>query len=266
MGSPGQAVLAFCRSGGKTVVETAFAASPLRVLMPKNHGHAAWVFLASLGGGLVDGDCLDVRVDVAEKAAALLGTQASTKVYRSPRGCSQRLTARVENDGVLALVPDPVGCFAGARYAPHNDVDLAPEASRLRLDGYTCGRSARGERWEFARYASRTTVKRGGVRAVVDSTRLDPVHGPIAERMGRFDVALTLLVVGPRLTAVRESILTAGLASSSGSEVVAASPIGSDGCIVRVFSERFESASHALRSSFTELARFLGDDPMARKW
>jgi urease accessory protein len=172
----------------------------------------------------------------------------------------------VENDGVLALVPDPIVCFAGARYDQHIEVDLAPEASLVLLDGYTCGRKARGERWEFAHYASRTTVKRDGVRAVVDNTRLDPANGPIAERMGRFDVALTLLVFGPRLAAVRESILTTGYTSSSDSVVVAASPIGRDGCMVRVVSERFESASRALRSSFTELARFLGDDPMARKW
>ena len=49
-------VLGFRREGRTTIVSRAYAASPLRVLMPNNHGHAAWVFLVSLGGGLVDGD------------------------------------------------------------------------------------------------------------------------------------------------------------------------------------------------------------------
>ena len=53
---------------------------------------------------------------------------------------------------------------------------------------------------------------------------------------------------------------------ADGSVIAAASPLGDDGCIVRVAAERFESASRALRSSFVALARTLGDDPFARKW
>ena len=119
--SPEIARLEFRRraSGGKTVLGTAFAASPLRLLTPADHGDAAWVFLASLGGGLLDGDRIDLDVEVGDGASALLGTQASTKVYRSPpggAGSSQRLSARVGAGALLAVVPDPVVCFADTRY------------------------------------------------------------------------------------------------------------------------------------------------------
>ncbi len=328
--SPGIARLEFRRraSGGKTVLGTAFAASPLRLLTPANHGDAAWVFLASLGGGLLDGDRIDLDVEVGDGASALLGTQASTKVYRSPpggAGSSQRLSARVGAGALLAVVPDPVVCFADARYEQTLEISLAPSASLWLADGYSCGRSARGERWAFSRYASRTTVFRGGARAIVDATRLeaglDPglerldrqdagelegsgrsprpqqtpriEPGPLADRMGRFDVVLSLLVVGPRFAAAREAMLAAWSPGSSrgapaplerdpGSSrgapaplkrdhgadpvLVAASPLGDDACILRVAAERFESASRALRSSFALLARVLGDDPFARKW
>ncbi len=274
--TPGIARLGFQRpvSGGKTVVATAFAASPLRLLTPANHGDAAWVFLASLGGGLVDGDCVNVDVDVGEGASALLGTQASTKVYRSRdggAGCSQRLSARVAAGAVLTVVPDPVVCFAEARYEQGIDIALAPSASLWLIDGYSCGRSARGERWAFSRYASRTTIVRGGARSIVDATRLDAREGPIAARMGRFDVVLSLLVVGPRFAHLRERMcdptLGSSIASSAGASVlVAASPLAGDACILRVAAERFECASRALRSSFASLASVLGDDPFARKW
>jgi urease accessory protein len=262
-------------SGGKTVVGTAFAASPLRLLTPANHGDAAWVFLASLGGGLLDGDRIDLDVEVGDGASALLGTQASTKVYRSPKGgagSSQRLRARVGAGALLALVPDPVVCFADARYEQTLEIALAPSASLWLVDGYSCGRSARGERWAFSHYASRTTVFRAGARTIVDATRLDPGQGPLAARMGRFDVVLSMLVVGPRFAAAREAILAASSPASGArprtgdSVLVAASPLGEGGCILRVASERFESASRALRSSFALLADALGDDPFARKW
>jgi len=264
---PGSATLAFCRSGTQTVLSRALAVSPLRVLTPRNHGSSAWVFLASLGGGLVDGDKLSVHADIAEGASAFLATQASTKVYRSAHGCSASLTARVEKGAALAIVPDPVVCFSGARYRQEITVSLASDASLVLLDGYTCGRSARGERWQFARYASRITVIREGAPVIIDATRLDPAQGSIAERMGRFDVVTSLIAMGPRFAPVRAAILASAPAPSpGGAAIAAASPIAESGAILRVLADRFETASRILRPSFSALAQMLGDDPFARKW
>ncbi len=263
----GRGLVAVERVGSRTAVAHAFATSPLRLLLPNNHGDAAWVFLSTFGGGLVDGDCVDLVVRVGRRAAVLLGTQASTKVYRSPRGCRQRVAVEAANASTVVLVPDPVVCFAGARYQQETTVFLAPDASLLVLEGYTAGRRARGERWQFDRYASRTTITREGGAPIVDATRLDARHGPIADRMGRFDVMLTLLAVGPRFEALRERLLEPrAMPAPVDRTVVAASRIGPDAAIVRVGSERFELASLALRSSFTELKAVLGDDPFARKW
>jgi urease accessory protein len=291
-GAPGVARLAFQRprAGGRTSIGAAYATSPLRVLTPRNHGEAAWSFLASLGGGLVDGDHLDVEVDVAAGASALLGTQATTKVYRAresslgghlrahrERGCSQRLHARVGDGGLFAAIPDPVVCFEDAHYTQTIDVTLARSASLCLLDGYTCGRSARGERWAFARYASRTSIRRGGgerTEEVIDAVCLDPRHGPLADRMGRFDVVSSLVAIGPRFAPLREAMFAAASASGTtgagDAVLVAASPLASlaesDGCILRVAAERFELASRVLRTSFAAIAAILGDDPFARKW
>jgi urease accessory protein len=263
----GRGLLTLRRSGKKTVVAQAFATSPLRLLMPRNHGDAAWVFFASLGGGLVDGDQLDVRVDAGEGAAALIGTQASTKVYRSPRGCSQRIEVQAAEGAAVAILPDPVVCFAGARYSQEINVSLAASASLLLLDGYTCGRGARGERWQFARFASRTTIVRDGKTAMVDATRLDEAQGSIAQRMGRFGVVLSLVAIGERFATLREPMLALrARASRADATVVAVSQFGVDAAIVRIAAERFESASRVLHPSFSALSRVLGDDPFARKW
>jgi urease accessory protein len=254
----------FRRSGRKTVLAAAFAASPLRFFTPRNHGAAAWVFLGNLGGGLVDGDRVDLAIEAEPETAAFIGTQASTKVYRSSRGCSQRLAVRAADASLLVIAPDPVVCFAGARYRQDIDMALSSTASIVLVDGYTSGRAACGERWKFARFESRTTIARDGVGAIVDATRLDPIHGAIAPRMGSFDVVLSVVVAGPRLRAVREAMLEER--SAGGALVVAPSPIGGDAAIVRVAADSFESASRALRRSFRALAETLGDDPFARKW
>lgn len=235
--------------------------------MPRNHGSAAWVFLANLGGGLVDGDRLELKIEAEHETMALIGTQASTKVYRSPRGCSQRLEVRVGDGAAIAIVPDPVVCFAGAKYQQEVDVSLATTASLFLADGYTAGRAARGERWQFARFESRTMISRGGLPIVTDATRLDPAHGPVAERMGRFDVLLSVIAIGPRFGAVRQAMLAPlPRPTRCDDALVAASPVGADSAILRVMAPSFESASYSLRQSFAALAEALGDDPFARKW
>jgi urease accessory protein len=252
--------------GLRTVIAQAAASSPIRLLTPRNHGDGAWVYVATLGGGLVDGDHLALQVDAAEETTCVLGTQASTKVYRSPSGCSQRLEARVGRGGALALLPDPVVCFAGARYSQTVTVELDPGASLFLLDGYTCGRAARGERWQFATYRSRTTVTRSGERALVDATFLDTAQGNIADRMGRFDVVLSVIAVGPRLAAVGEALRAIPPERGRNSPVVAVSDHGNDVTIARAAAECFEDASRILRPSFSALTALLGDDPFARKW
>ena len=67
------------------------------------------------GGGLVGGDDIQLRADVTAGARALLTTQASTKVYRSERRSRQSLTATVGANALLAVVPDPIVCFAARR-------------------------------------------------------------------------------------------------------------------------------------------------------
>jgi urease accessory protein len=265
--TPGHGLIAFRRSGERTVLGAAFASSPLRLLTPRNHGDAAWVFLVNLGGGLVDGDRLDLRITADPDTAAFIGTQASTKVYRSPRGCSQRLEVQAADGAALAIIPDPVVCFAGARYEQRIDISLAPTASLLLFDGYTSGRAARGERWQFAHFESRTTIARGGVPAFIDAARLDPAQGSIVERMDRYQVVVSLVAMGPRFGSVRDvMLLPLAAPSSADSAVVAASPVGVDGAVMRVAADSFENASRALRPSFGALARVLGDDPFARKW
>src|SRR5690242_8834798 len=98
--------------GGRTVLVSARADSPLRLIRPTFPGmRGAAVCMVTFGGGLVDGD--DVALDLVVEAGAtlLVFTQASTKVFRG--ASSQRVSAHV--DGRLVLLPDPVAAFAEAR-------------------------------------------------------------------------------------------------------------------------------------------------------
>ena len=120
---------------------------------------------------------------------------------------------------------------------------------------------------KFDELDTRTTIARGGRSAFVDATRLTAAHGRLDQRMGRFNVLLSVIAMGPRFEAVRDALLSPRRSPSRDDSVLTtASPVGKDGAVIRVAAECFEAGSSVLRSSFAALSRELGDDPFARKW
>ena len=189
--------LAFRRSGTRTAVETAFAESPLRFLTPRNHGTAAWAYTSTLGGGLLGEDRLQLQLSVGPGARAFVSSQGPTRIFRSARATSTTL-ARVEEGGALMLFPDPTACFGGARYVQRTEVSLAPGSSLALWEMLSAGR----ERWGFTRCESTLRVP----PFLDERWLLDPEHGPLDERMGRFGAIGTLFLVGPLFADIAEAI------------------------------------------------------------
>jgi urease accessory protein len=257
------------RVANRSIVSRAFATSPLRLLTPRNHGHAAWIYAASFGGGLVGGDALRLDVRVDEGASAFLSTQASTKIYRSDATTRVDTRAQVGAGASLVIWPDPVVCFADSTYHQQQDVDVAVDGALVLVDWMTSGRRASGERWRFRRYANRLTVRYGGRLALLDSIVLDGAEGDLAVRMGRFDVLCSATIVGPHLRAASDGIL-AGIAAlpmrRRAPVLVAAAPVADAGCILRVAGGSVEQVSAVVREHLSFVPGLLGEDPWARKW
>ena len=247
----------------------AFAKSPLRLLTPTNHGHAAWIYTSNYGGGLVEGDRIELDVTVGRGATAFLSTQAATKVYRSPRGTSMALLGVVEAEGLLVVAPDPVICFTAARYRQVQRFHIADRGALVVLDWLVSGRHASGERWAFAEYRSLLEVTLGNRLLVHDALALREADGPLDRRFGRFDVLAVAVLAGQMLAENTGRLL----ASSRDQRVdrradllLSASPLGDDGCIVRVAGTSVERVGRTLRDALGFVAERLGDDPWTRKF
>jgi urease accessory protein len=241
---------------------------PLRLLTPKNHGHAAWAYTSSLGGGFVDGDEVRLDLRVARDAAAFVSTQGPTRVYRSPRGCTSETRAEVAGGAFLALVPDPTACFAGARFRSRCEVDLASGASLVLLDALSAGRSHRNERWAFRTYSSGLRLAMEGGVVLDETMLLEPEHGPLAERLGRFDLLATLLLAGSLLTEAREEVSRRIESTPVGVRtrlVESKSRLGPDATLVRIAAVSVEEGLARIRSHLRFLPGLLGDDPFSRR-
>lgn len=272
---------------GRTEVVRLRAESPIRLLVPRSRSakpFAAWVVGGSYGGGLVAGDRLAVALRCGPGTTAVLGTQASTKVYRFASGrrtrvivgSGQTLDATLADRSVLVAWPDPVTCFAGSRYEQRQAFDLAASASLLAVDWVTSGRMARGERWAFDRYASTTTIRVGGRLLARESTTLDPADGPLdaVARTGGFDCLGAAWIVGPAFADVAAGLVSRlgrtpidpRLDVMFGVSTIPGGPAGTAGGAVLRFAGRgSEAASRWLREQLAGALGVVGIDPWARR-
>ena len=259
--------LEFGLVNGKTTLLRAEASTPLKLLHPRHAGTAGWACLSSHGGGLVDGDAPVVDLRVGPGASAALTTQASTKVY--PGTASQALTASAAAGALLVAAPDPVTCYAGARYRQDLRFFLDAGADLAVVDWLTSGRAARGERWDFRSYESRLTIERDGRALLHDALRLDPEAGPLRARLGRFEVLALAAVTGPRL-AEGAGRLLADIAARPLSRrsrlALSAGPLGGDGVLLRLAAESVEECAAALRGALGFVWTLLGDDPWTSRY
>jgi urease accessory protein len=267
MDAPARSLLAVARSrDASSVVTRARSVAPLRLLVPRSRGPAAWVYQSSLGGGFVGRDAVALEVDVAAGARLFLTTQASSKVYR--RAASRaRLDATVGDGGALVAWPDPIACFAGASFEQHQRFALARTAGVIAVDAWTAGRVAHGECWAFDRLVLRTEIAIDGAPVLADAIAVSPAHGALAARMAGARAFATIAIAG-ELFAGAASAVAAAIAARPPSALPRASisrwPWGA---IVRVAAAASEPLAAAIDALIGGAVRdVLGGDPSARKW
>ena len=268
-GRPGTGLLDIVHGRAGSVVTRAYATSPLRLLTPRSHGSAAWIYTGSYGGGLVGGDILRLSLRVGAHARAFLSTQASTKVYRSSLATRVELDAHLSSGAQLVVWPDPVVCFAGSTYRQRQRFDLEAGAALVAVDWMTSGRRASGERWQFERYENRLTVRCDGRLVLFDSVALSADEGDLPSRMGRFDVLCTVTLVGSALQKAIVEILSAVAdvpLTRRADLLTYAAPLRDAGCILRIAGRSVEDVGRALAHHLAFVSCLLGDDPWVRKW
>jgi urease accessory protein len=163
----------------------------------------AFLYVAMLSGGLAQGDRLAVGVALEPGARAHVTTLAATKIYRMERdGAEQTVRLSAGPGAVLEWWPDPLIPFRGARFRQDVRLSVDPAATVLYGDLLLPGRTARGERHDYAAYASQVVATRPDGRLLfVDGQALAPPP-PGADRFSTtlppgLDVVGTVYVLAP---------------------------------------------------------------------
>ena len=194
----------------------------------------------------------------------------------------QRLDVCVAAGGALYLLPDPVTCFRDAAYRQVQTFHLAHGASAALLDWYTSGRRALGEEWAFSRYYSVNEVFVDGTRSARDVVLLEGTdtgtargtqqlpRRTLADRMGPYACYATLLLYGPRLQGIvqtledRMRVATVFQVKEPLDVLWSLSPVrgeaGDSGRIVRVAGKETEDVKMWLSDALRGLVEVIGGE------
>lgn len=153
--------LGFEARGGRTVLARRQQRGPLAVQRPfYPEGAPCHLYLLHPPGGVVGGDSLDIRAEVASGAHALVTTPGATKFYRSAGAQAlQTQTLQVADGAVLEWLPQENILFAGAKVRLATEIRLRGSARFIGWECHCLGRPVNHEsflsgqaRFQFALY------------------------------------------------------------------------------------------------------------------
>ena len=187
----GAAGIRFALRDGVSRLAQLYQRDPLRVLFPAPAaGDPPVAVIVTTSGGLVAGDRLDIRIELAPGAAAHVTASAAEKVYRSTgRTTIIKQTLSIGPGAALEfLLPETI-LFDGARLRRETIVDLAPGSAFLGGDIVVFGRRARGERFARGFLREIWELRHGGDLVWGDALHLEDNVGRIIDDPACFDGA-----------------------------------------------------------------------------
>ncbi|KAG6974824.1 hypothetical protein JG687_00000156 [Phytophthora cactorum] len=297
---------------GCTTATHVYATYPLKFLHPRRTIHQSFdtyitvqrytpslllCYILGYGGGLVGGDSVVVECELGPDTSVVLGTQATTKVFKSDdegQFVSQTFLLKVAPNATLAILPDPVTCFERAKYRQTQVFHLEENSNLVFVDWLTSGRKrnylATGsirdnrtetlEHWDFCEYDTTSEVFVDGVRLVTDRVRLaDEEDVSLRQRMHSMHVLGLMVIVGSKLKVIMDQLLELSTrkklhnarditpqgrlaaANTFPGVIASASSLGSNSVIVRFCGQDVEASMTYVKTMLEPLREIMGFTP-----
>jgi len=252
----GAAEIGFARRDGISRLAQLYQRDPLRVLFPAPAaGDPPVAVIVTTSGGLVAGDRLDIRVELAPGATAHVTASAAEKVYRSTgRTTTIRQTLSIGPGAALEFLPPETILFDGARLQRETVIDLAPGSAFLGGDIVVFGRRARGERFANGFLREVWELRRNGYLVWGDALHLDDDVGRIIDDPVCFDgaAAFATMIFSPPAGDVRSLLdgarVVQGVCATTGLRAGATTIAGA------VIARWLASDAAVLRRAYADLA------------
>jgi urease accessory protein len=180
-GRQGRAELYFSRRGPHTILHRRYTTLPAQLIRPFywDDSGRAYVYLLTPTGGMLGGDRLDMHLVLEPGAQVCLTTASATKVHPAiDIPAEQSLHIELGPGSSLEYLPEPTILFRGAWWRQHTMVHRAADSQLLLVEGWSAGRVARREVFEFACLDTAVEVYTAGRLALYDRMHIRPAVYP----------------------------------------------------------------------------------------
>ena len=215
--SPKPSIIQVTNNSGNSHLTTAQSIPPLKLINPRTHNPYCAVIMSGYGGGMVEGDHINLQIQCDPNSTLYLGTQALTKIYKTPNNIpsTQTINGTLHPNACAIVLPDPVVPFANSIFHQEQTYHLHPNACLLLADSHTSGRHAFGEHFHHTRYISNITLTTPDRPLLIDRYHSEPAlhHPNTTGAFGPYHVVFNLFIAGtpnePRYTHLTSTLSNA---------------------------------------------------------
>lgn len=164
------------KDGYAYLSDVAFTA-PFKIMKPFPVGKTGLqVLVLTASAGIMEGDTQEIEIIAGEGSKLEFLTQAYEKIHKMEEGEAIRKTKLVVGKNAeLKYHPLPTIPFAKSAYRSETEIELEDESAKLIFtEVLSCGRAARGERFQYRYYHNLVTAKQEGHYIYRDNTIYDP--------------------------------------------------------------------------------------------
>lgn len=161
---------------GRTIVKNSFFDGIFKITRPIYlEKDLPLLTLIHVGGGYVDGDTYKSEITVREHSRLALTTQASTKIYKSPKfGVTQIAEYNLQNNSELYVRQDSLIPYKDANFIQETNVFMTPTSTFYYTDIITPGWSEDGKLFQYNKVQSKMKIFVDGSLKVFDHLLLQP--------------------------------------------------------------------------------------------
>ncbi len=197
-------LLASTDGEGRTVLRRQSFSAPFHISKP--HHEADWlvVNLASPTPGLLSGDRVKVKVEIATGARLLLTTPSASRLHTMSGGhaeLTQEFT--VARDGSLDFSPEYLIPQRGTRYRQRTRISVEQGGTLFWCESIAPGRTASGEIFAYEELRFATDIFVGATHALRERFALAPGEAALNALRARFSTAYyaSIVCVAPGISA-----------------------------------------------------------------
>lgn len=172
--------------------------------LKRENGTVPLLYIIGLGGGYVEGEKYKYIFTLKDNAKAVITTQASTKVYKSPNkiATEQETSIYLERNSVLEYITDSLILYKDAVYKQKNNIYMDKSSTLIYSDGITSGWAPDGSNFSYNTVQLKNNIYIDNELVLLDNLVINPRENDVS-KLGFFEEYLcfgTLIVINSSIS------------------------------------------------------------------